>query len=128
MEEINKMNRGIIVSIYESKESGNCSNDGISNRYKDALLVMDDERSQVFDEDLDKRPTIKIIQRNIRGRLYLHAEPIAVMGKGGKQTNLVGFMSGGAFIYSCDSRFPNKYPISLHDRQETPEEYDIMSK
>jgi len=27
-------------------------------------------------------------------------------------------MFGGNFIYTSDSRFPNKYPIAIHDRYE----------
>jgi hypothetical protein len=37
---------------------------------------------------------------------HLHAEPISPGW----------YMASGKFIWTSDSRFPNDYPISLHDR------------
>jgi len=40
-----------------------------------------------------------------------------------KAANNTGWMFGGNFIYSCDSRFPCSHPIPIYDRQETPGNY-----
>jgi len=50
----------------------------------------------------------------------VHAEPLEAPPLGG-----VGWMFGGNFIYSCDSRFQALcgYPIPVHDRCETVEQY-----
>ena len=39
----------------------------------------------------------------------------------------VGYMFGGNFIHTSDSRIPNDYPIPIHDRQETQEQYNHLS-
>ena len=36
-------------------------------------------------------------------------------------------MFGGNFVYTSDSRFPSDYPIPIHDRFETQEQYDQLS-
>lgn len=38
------------------------------------------------------------------------------------------WMFGGNFIYTSDSRFPAEYPIPLHDRTETWEMNERMSR
>jgi len=104
-------NKGLICGIYESKEIGNCSNGGISSKYKDVLVIIEGQDIGPFEESED-RPTVKIVKRIICGEEYIHAEPTSIKG---------GCMAGGCFIYSCDSRFMeaiSSYPISLHDRQE----------
>ena len=116
------MNKGLICEIYESKDIGNCSNGGISSTNKEVLVVMKEGEGQVFEED-EKRPTVKIVRRIIDGEEYVHAEPI-------NAPEGIGWMMGGSFIYSCDSRFRNyvnEYPIALHDRQETSEQNRLLS-
>ena len=54
--------------------------------------------------------------------VYVHAEPVD------KPEGKVGPMFGGNFIYTSDSRFPNDYPIPVHDRFETPEQAEILSR
>ena len=39
-----------------------------------------------------------------------------------------GWQFGGNFIYTSDSRFPNQYPIPVHDRRETTEQYRALSQ
>jgi hypothetical protein len=42
--------------------------------------------------------------------------------------NGVGPMFSGNFAYTSDSRFPANYPLPIHDRYETAEEYDRLSR
>lgn len=119
------MTKGLICSIYQDKDGVNCSNNGISSKYKDVLVIMAEGEGQVFDED-PKRPTVKIVRRIIQGKEYIHAEPVNPI----KSEN-IGYMFGGCFIFSSDSRFSrfiSQYPVALHDRQESQEEYDILSR
>lgn len=99
--------KGLICSIYADKHGSDCSLNGISSKHKEVLLVMDDERSQIF-EEREEIPTVRLVKRELGGREYLHIEP----------EEKKRYMFGGCFIYSCDSRFPSKYPIPLHDRHE----------
>ncbi|MEW9080967.1 hypothetical protein [Terrisporobacter glycolicus] len=101
--------KGMIVGILEDKSLGNCSNNGISKFYKKVLLVGDGV-PKIFEESEDY-PTVKLVKRMIGAKMYLHCEPI------NKPTGR-GWMASGVFVHSCDSRFPNDYPIALHDRQE----------
>jgi hypothetical protein len=71
----------------------------------------------------DERPVLKLVTRTIGGRTYKHAEPVAKTPDGH-----TGWMSGGDYVHSHDSRFPNSYPLSLHDRTETWTEYESMSQ
>jgi len=113
-------NKGMSASIYENKGHGNCSNGGISSYCKDVTIV--NSKCKVFEAD-EQSPAVVIVKRIIGGKEYLHAEPVE------KPTG-IGWMAGGTFIYTCDSRFREEfgnYPISLHDREESQKEYDILS-
>ena len=77
---------------------------------------------EIFDAD-DQAPAVKIVHRVINGKDYYHAEPV-----NGKDDKKIGWMMGGTFIWTSDSRFPHQYPIALHDRQDTVEDYERMSK
>ena len=109
----NEKRKGLIVYILKNKGLGDCSNGGISSKHDEALLVFENGEAGIFEES-DDRPTIKLVKRMIWGEEYVHVEPIDNK-KGG------GFMAGGCFVTSSDSRFSefaNRYPVSLHDRQE----------
>ena len=113
-------NTGLICGIYESKNIGNCSNGGISSKYKDVLVIIEGKDIGPFEESED-RPTVRIVRRNFPSGEYIHAEPVSIKG---------WCMAGGCFIYSSDARFMREiceYPISLHDRQETQEESKHLS-
>ena len=109
--------KGLIVSIYKNDYDGTLN--GVTSKARDALLVGEGV-AQVFEEDESRRPTLKLVKRNIGGKEYLHAEPVYPKKQGIT-------MSGGNFVYTHDSRFPNRYPISVHDRIETQEEYNHYS-
>jgi hypothetical protein len=113
--------KGLIAGIYEGKRNGNCSNGGISERHK-AVVVVDEKLPEIFSASSD-HPAVKIVRRVIGGEPYIHAEPIDPVPDG-----MIGYMFGGSFIYTSDSRFGelSKYPIPLHDRWETMEQYDRL--
>lgn len=98
-----------------------CSNGGISSKYNDVLVLCDEGYIEV---NGDEPNLCKVVKRELWGEIYYHIEPIA-------KPNGVGWMSGGTVIYSCDSRFremANGYPLSLHDRTESQELYDKLSR
>lgn len=103
----------ITAYIYRSGH-GDCSNGGISSRYDEVLVPVEDG---YIDVDTDNPPEnlVRIVRRNIYGCEYVHVEPWNCEGR------IV--MSGGTFVYSSDSRFietinNGDYPVSLHDRCE----------
>ena len=99
-----------------------CTNGGVTSKFDDFVLV-----GPGIDEIFlatETRPALKIVRRNIGGKEYVHAEPLTPCPK-----NHVGYMFGGNFVTSCDSRVQaiNEYPIPVHDRSETQAQYDRMS-
>jgi len=106
--------KGFTAYILKDKK-GDCSNFGISSKCDKVTII--DENVPAMYEPTKEAPAVKIVRRTIYGEQYIHAEPI-------EQTSPKhrGWMAGGCFIYSCDSRFRqgvNAYPVSLHDRQES---------
>jgi hypothetical protein len=112
--------KGLHVSIYKDS-MGDSSNNGISSRHEDVILV-GEGIPEIFEASEDC-PAVKLVKRYIGGREYVHAEPV----EWGREDVIKGIF-GGTFIYSSDSRFPSDYPIPLHDRQETQEIYDRLSR
>lgn len=102
------------------KAPTDCTNNGVTSKATHAILL-DGEDALGTPEGL---PLLRVVRRTLRGALYVHAEPLS--GPAGS----CGPMAGGNFVYSCDSRFRQHvcaYPISVHDRFETPEEYRRLS-
>ena len=114
------MAKGLICSILQSKGCGNCSNNGISSKHKAVVLVGDDI-PEVFDE-IPEIPAVRIDVKRANGEARVRAIPID-----GKDPQKVGWMFGGTFVWTSDSRFPANYPIPLHDRQEAVELNEAMS-
>lgn len=101
----------MIITAYVLKNSlGDCTNNGWSSQY-DRVLIWDPEVEKLPNDLLSyKLPLFKVVRRNIQGSEYMHLEPI-------EKTN-GGWMAGGNFAWTTDSRFPNDYPLSIHDRSE----------
>lgn len=121
------------VNVYEHKfelfPDSDCTNGGISSRYKTLYLLCEDQEKAQKEpwnwskvDENDER-LIKIVRSTPCGRPYIHAEPVNDPNR-----REVGYMFGGNFIYTSDSRFPENYPIPLHDRSETWEDYDALTK
>ena len=110
--------RALSARIFKDRGLGSCSNGGISERYNEVLVQCDDGNIEI---DLDNPPENFCIISEIMGHKYVrpYAKPTQI-----------GWMAGGTIVYTCDSRFRHmsEYPLSLHDRQETQAEYDMLSK
>lgn len=98
--------KGFYVEIY--------SNDFVDSlspiKHCTKAIVIDPELPKIFDVS-ENYPPLKLVRRELGGRIYIHAEPITEDDSG-------SFAFGGRFIYTSDSRFReiNDYPIPLHDR------------
>ena len=109
---------GLRCSILESKDIGNCSNKGLSSYHKNVVVVnLDGPIETETPEDL-QAATHKgyALVRLTRGATGCYkAIPLMLPDKGNN-----GWMMGGCFLWTSDSRFTPDYPVPLHDRQETP--------
>ena len=112
--------RALPVSIFEDKRIGNCSNHGISERFREALLLCDEG---FIDVDLDNPPgnLVVYVKRTLWGEEHDFVRPYA-------EPKGAGWMNGGSIIWTCDSRFPGNHPVCFHDRDETWEEYELLSR
>lgn len=115
---------GILASIYTSKEFGDCSNNGISARFKAVVIV---NAGGPFDPT-DDAPGVEVI-KHPAGPKY---PPIAVPVEGGKGSR----MMGGGYVGTSDSRladlveslgWPRMSIVPLHDRYESAEETRRMT-
>lgn len=117
--------KALPVSVYESAhllKDCDCTNGGISSRHKTLYLLCEEGQDGWEIEENDER-LVKLVRSSPCGRPYVHAEPVNDPNK-----REIGYMFGGNFIYTSDGRFPETYPIPLHDRSETLEEYDMLSR
>lgn len=117
--------RGLRVDVLKPNGS-DCTNGGVTSRFGTFVLVNPAvPLGTVAPTEADAR-TLKVVKRTIGGRLYVHAEPLAPPPDGH-----IGWMAGGNFIHTSDSRYYEltgvPYPISVHDRSETPELYAALS-
>ena len=117
------MKKTLPVQVYRNGFT-DCTNGGISSRYHTLYLECDQGFHEVEDDD---PRLIRVVERTFgwRDTPYLHVEQVSP-----SVTTLhkVGPMFGGNFVYTSDSRFPSDYPIPIHDRFETQEQYDQLSR
>ena len=115
--------RALSVSVYRDADGYDCSNNGITSRY-DRVYLVGEGIDGPYKIDLDDPPenVLKLEKKVLFGNEeYLRAIPLQDDGSRIR-------MMGGNFIHSCDSRFPAKYPIPVHDRYETQKEYEMYSR
>lgn len=113
--------KGLTVSVYRDADGTDCSNRGVTSRFK-RLTLVDPMIDEIFEATPDC-PALVLVRRTIGGRPYIHAVPADLVGSG----KIIMF--GGNYVASSDSRVSaiSPYPIPVHDRVETQEDYDRMS-
>ena len=113
--------KAIRADVFKNHHYVKCANGGITERYDELFVVCPDG---CYEFDADKLPEnlVEIKTKHVRGVAYRYAEPVAPVSKG-----CVGWMAGGSLLYSSDGRFGGM-PVKVHDRQETLEQYDLLSR
>lgn len=107
---------GLLVSLFVLMRDGraeDCTNGGLSSRFDTFVLQGEDGKAIGPFRGSNDRPLLCVVRRNIMGREYLHVEPVFAPGQ-----IKPGLMAGGRYVGTSDGRFPNAYPLSLHDRIE----------
>ncbi len=114
--------KGIGVSIYRTNAFGDATNGGISSKVNSATLI-GEGMPELFEPDT-KSPGLRIVKRMFGSRPYYHCEPLE-----GRDPKNVGWMFGGNFVYTSDSRYNRltNYPMPIHDRQESQSSYDALT-
>ena len=107
------MAKGLLVNIYRSDYD--CELNALHGKKSAVLTGVD--IPEIFEPSEDAPEVILGLPRGG----YNYCSPIQAVPEGH-----TGYMSGGTFVYDCDSRFPFDGPIALHDRTETWELYNRM--
>jgi len=108
----------IELTVTVLRNDTDCTNGGVSSRTRRVILIGE------FDE-IPEDPILPVLRVKRRGK-YVYCEPIDEVLK-----DHVGWMMGGNFVFTSDSRFRelvNGYPIAVHDRSETWEDYRLLSR
>lgn len=117
--------KALPVSVYRDATPGDCTNGGVSSRFRDLLVICPDGFIDV-DENNPPENLCKVVHRFLFGRDVYHIEPVA-RPKG------AGWMMGGNYAATSDSRFSELCgdlyaAIPVHDRQESWKDYDALSR
>ena len=103
--------RCINANVFRSKY-GDCSNNGISNRFSEILIPCKEGWIEVDSENLPEN-FCEVGYTTYGEKKYINLVPKSA---GGKWT-----MFGGCFAWSSDSRFReyvSEQPVQIHDRIE----------
>jgi hypothetical protein len=121
--------KGLMATIITSARFKGCANGGISERCEKVVIV-GDGIAELF-EATSAMPAVKLVVRDIGGRV-VHAEPVEPVKPGN-----IGYTSGGGALVFSDSRlcraleklgYPSHCAIILHDRHDTQEQYDALTR
>jgi hypothetical protein len=104
------MAKGLLCFVYRSP-LGDATNNGLTSKHTSFVLVGHGV-SGPFEAN-DDAPALHL--HSFRGQLI--AVPEQIGGQLGTDY-LKGWMFGGNFIYTSDSRFPADAPIKVFDRRE----------
>ena len=111
--------RLLSVEIFKSRH-GDCSNHGISSKFNEILIPCETGYMEV-DENNPPENLCRVVVRDLGFCEYVHVEPW-------NKAKGAGWMYGGTIVDTSDSRFRKAtgidYPLHLHDRDESWEEYD----
>lgn len=113
--------KALPVYVYRCSRLEDCTNGGVSASSDRLLLICEDG---FVDAKTDDPTLLRLVKREFGGGTYLHAEPV----NPDRGEKVLGPMFGGNYVSTSDSRFPSDYPIPVHDRYETREQYDLLSR
>lgn len=113
------MEKGLLVEVYRS--GPDCTNNGVT-KHSVHCVLLGSEVNGPF-EPGNGVPGLYLarwlgrliaVPENLREKMVAGAPP----RKGTDIPSLRGWMFGGNFVYTSDSRFPHEYPIPVYDRRE----------
>ncbi len=115
--------KALSVYVYRDELNKEEMNDGTNNgASKDAKEIYVAHPHGPYDIDEENPLLFKVV--NVT-KDYKCLEPYKECPKG-----YIGWMDGGNIGYSYDGRFRemSPYPLMIHDRKETPEDYNMLTR
>ena len=124
--------KALPVNVYRTAKYGDCTNGGISSKF-DTLLVACDEGFIDIDPNNVPENFAMVELRHVMGKIIPTIYPADITPTG----NVIPregkwWMMGGNYGATSDSRFSRMIgdmygAVAIHDRYETPEEYEKYS-
>lgn len=119
--------KALRIKVFKNKLFDGCANGGITERFDELLLVCEDGYIEIDENDPPENLVI-YVERNIGGRSCGYIRPFADPPSG-----RTPYSSGGSYAADCDSRFTDLIggmygAVPVHDRTETWEEYELLSR
>lgn len=123
----------ISVNVLRDSVIGDCTNHGVTSKRNEFTMFWDCEKEDAVkyctENNIDLDSALWLNPRILWNEYHPFCEPLV------KPAGKIGGMMGGNFVYTSDGRFPSLYgktnsahfPIPVHDRFETPEEYASYS-
>ena len=120
----------LYVTVFRAAGFPDCTNNGLSARVDNANLFDDCTEYEALEycekHNLDPNKQFIMVPRTLWGEDHAYAEPL--MKPTGKAQ-----VFGGNFLYTSDSRMYKtggiyKVPVPIHDRFETWEDFDALSR
>jgi hypothetical protein len=109
--------RGIRATVYRPADGRDSSNGGITSLHTSLTLIGDEIKAD--HNPNEQCPAVKLMKNGS----YVFAQPLDPVPAGH-----VGYSFGGNFLHTSDSRFPTRYAIPVHDRFDTEEAADRLSR
>jgi hypothetical protein len=108
--------KGLIVNVYRAVDGRDCTNGGVSSKHSTLTAISHDPGTAVF-EASSQAPAVYL--GKWMGRVVAIPEDLPLRPSSSNFAGLEGWMFGGNFIYSSDSRFPGDgHPVPVFDRRE----------
>jgi hypothetical protein len=105
--------KGLIVDVYYSVDRDgtpqDCTNNGLSSNHR-TIMLCGEGLPEIFTSS-DDIPAFRVVKNVYRWGEHIHVEPW-------EKPHGYGWMFGGNYCKTSDSRFPHFYPLAIHDRQE----------
>lgn len=128
--------KALSVEVYKSANLGDCTNHGMTSRCDKILVACPTGNYEIDSENVPDNFAMlelrKVFGNTIIPTIYPAeiTEDGRVVKRGGKW-----YMMGGNFAHTSDSRFHDLLgglygvgAVAIHDRYETPEEYEMYSR
>lgn len=118
------------VTVFKPAGFPDCTANGLSSRVNGGFLFYDCSNDEALEycknHDIDPAKQFIMVSRTLWGEDHSYAEPLV-------KSNEKAQMFGGNFLYTSDSRMYRtgnvyKVPVPIHDRFETWEDFDGLSR
>ena len=125
--------KALPINVYRTSRLGDCTNGGISSKFDELLIACDEGFIEIDPDNVPENFAMVELRHVYGNRIIPTIYPADI--KDGKAVIRDGkwWMMGGNYGATSDSRFSRMVgdmygAVAIHDRYETQEEYDMLSR